>query len=97
MTSGSDNATSKGKSRTAFRFTIRTVLILMTALAVFLAHRTHIARREAPALKLVREHGCTPLYRHDIFGNLPSFAPRVIRETVGIAGQKLQRDCLQAR
>lgn len=82
--SNADKATTSAKSRPAFRFTIRTILVLMTGLAVFLAHRTHIARREAPALKLVREHGCTPLYRHDIFGNLPSFAPNVVRETIGI-------------
>lgn len=51
--------------------------------AVLLAYRTRIARREAPALKLVHEHGCSPLYQHDIFGNFPSIAPRFVRETIG--------------
>lgn len=51
---------------------------------MFLGYRTNIARREQPALELVREHGCSPRYRHDIFGNLPSFAPKFVREAIGV-------------
>ena len=72
------------KSKRWKRFSIRGMLFATTCLAIFMAHRTNIARREAPALKMVREHGCTPRYRHDIFGNFPSLAPLFLREAMGV-------------
>lgn len=66
------------------RFTIRGILVMTALLAVFLGYRANIARREQAAIELVRVHGCSPRYRHDIFGNLPSFAPGFVREAIGV-------------
>ena len=84
MTDERTEITKPPGSRRWARFTIRGILMATTLLAIFLGYRTNIARREQPALDLVREHGCRPRYRHDIFGNLPSFAPKVVREVIGV-------------
>jgi len=52
--------------------------------AAFLGYRTNIARREKPAIDSLMKHGCSPLYQHDIFRNIPSFAPRSVREAIGV-------------
>lgn len=66
------------------QLTLRGLLIATLIIAIFLGYRTNIARREKPSLDLLLEHGCSPRYRHDIFGNLPAIAPRSVREAIGV-------------